>query len=105
LQQLTLTQEIVIAVLALAGVVYGAWQTAKAAYRRADVDRLTSDAQARQALRDDMMQYIDELRSEVKALREENATLRQENATLRTRVRDLETELARICGERHEKGA
>jgi hypothetical protein len=103
MESITLTEGIVVAAITAITAILGAWFAAKAAYLKAGVDHVATEAQARQALRDDMMAYIEELRAEVKALREENAALRSENSALRARVRDLETELARICGERHDK--
>ena len=98
--QITLTEGLIGVLVAAAASILGAWFAARAAYRKAETEHESTEAQARQALRDDMMQYVEELRHEIADLRGENAALRGENATLRARVRDLETELQRICKEK-----
>lgn len=69
-----------------------AWLSARVAYRKAAVDHDATEAQARQALRDDMMQYVEELRKEIVELRGDNGRLRQENA----RIPLLEAEVSKL---------
>ena len=100
--QITLTEGLIGVLVAALASIAGAWFAARASYRKAETEHESNEAQARQALRDDMMQYVEELRQEI-------ADLRSENTALRGRVRDLEkentqlkAELERIC---HGKGA
>ena len=98
--QITLTEGLIGVLVAAAASVLGAWFAARAAYRKAETEHESTEAQARQALRDDMMQYVEELRGEIKTLREENATLRARVREVEGENASLKAELARICGDR-----
>ncbi len=126
--QFTLTEGLILGMLALAGTLYGSWVTARASARQvqterdkaqlaARVERERIEASAKEQFETRLMARItqlqehlqeneadmDELRVQVATLREENGALRLENNALRARVRDLETELERICGEKRER--
>jgi len=90
--QITLTEGLIgILVTALVSII-GAWTAARAGYKKAEAEHEGNEAQARQALRDDMMQYVEELRKEIVELRGDNSRLRQENA----RIPLLEAEVSKL---------
>lgn len=112
--QITLTEQIIVAFVTMAGTLGVGWLTLRGVLRKADQEATATGAIARAELERLLMARIDQLQIHITAL-EERITLKDARiAELETRVDELEAErdqwkneaaqlraeLAKICGER-----
>ena len=107
---ITLTEGIIVAVLALVTAWGGSWITARVSSRKVGQEERETEANAQAELRRDLMARIDQLQAHIAKLEERISAKDNRIATLEGRVTELETEnarlraeLARICGERTAK--
>lgn len=109
---ITLTEGIVVAIIALVAAWGGSWITAGVASRKVNQEERETEATAQAELRRDLMARIEQLQAHIAKLEERIAAKDGRIATLEGRVTELESEnarlraeLARICSERAAKGA